>query len=149
MEVILLQKIAHLGNLGDKVKVKPGYGRNYLIPQVKAVPATEAKLAEFEQHRAELENAAAAELAAARELARTIQSTTVTIAQKAGDEGRLFGSIGTTAIAAAVTEAGIPIKKQHVRLPHGPLRQTGDFEIELQLHADVSAAVKVVVVPQE
>jgi large subunit ribosomal protein L9 len=147
MEIILLEKIANLGNLGDKVTVKPGYGRNYLIPQGKAVVATASKLAEFELRRAELEKKAAADLAAAEARAQAIANITITIAQKAGEEGRLYGSIGTKDIADAATAAGVTVQKNEVRLPMGLIRHTGDFEISVQLHANVTATLKLSVVP--
>ncbi|CAL1241649.1 50S ribosomal protein L9 [Candidatus Methylocalor cossyra] len=148
MEVILLEKIANLGNLGDRVTVRPGYARNYLVPQGKAVVATAAKLAEFEQRRAELEQKAAADLAAARARAEALSALTVTIAQKAGEEGRLYGSIGTRDIAEAATAAGVPVEKREVRLPAGPIRHTGDFEIAIHLHSDVTATLKLSVVAE-
>jgi large subunit ribosomal protein L9 len=148
MEIILLEKIANLGNLGDKVTVKPGYGRNYLIPQGKAVAATADKLAEFERRRAELEKKAAEDIAAAKARAETIGNVTVTIAQKAGDEGRLYGSVGTKDIAEAATAAGVSIHKHEIRLPAGPIRHTGDFEIAIQLHSDVVATLALKVVPE-
>lgn len=148
MELILLEKIANLGNLGDKVSVKAGYGRNYLIPQGKAVPATAAKLAEFEQRRAELERKSAEALAAAEARAAAISQLVVTIAQKAGDEGRLYGSIGTKDIAEAATAAGAAIEKHEVRLPAGPIRHTGDYEIGIQLHSDVMATLNLKVVAE-
>lgn len=148
MEIILLEKIANLGNLGDKVSVKPGYGRNYLIPQGKAVPATSSKLAEFEQRRAELEKKAAEATAAAEARAQAIGELSITIAQKAGDEGRLYGSIGTKDIADAATKAGVEVQKHEVRLPAGPIRHTGDYEISLQLDGDVAATLKLAVVPE-
>ena len=145
MEVILLEKIANLGDLGDKVSVRPGYGRNYLIPNGKAAPATAEKMAEFERRRAELEKDAATALARAQARAEAISKLTITITQKAGDEGKLFGSVGTQDIAQAITEAGVEVKKNEIRLPEGPIRQTGAYEVALQLHSDVSAtaAVKV------
>lgn len=148
MQVILLEKIAKLGNLGDKVSVKPGYGRNYLIPQGKAVSATAEKLAEFEQRRAELERKEAEVLAAAQARAEAIANLALTIAQKAGDEGRLYGSIGTKDIADAATAAGVAIDKQEVRLPSGPIRHTGDFEITVHLHGDVDGTLALKVVPE-
>jgi large subunit ribosomal protein L9 len=148
MEIILLEKIAKLGNLGDKVSVKPGYGRNYLIPQGKAVSATAEKLAEFEQRRADLERKAAEGLAAAQARAEAIGNTPVTIAQKAGDEGRLYGSIGTRDIAEAATKAGVKIEKQEVRLPSGAIRHTGDYEIAIHLHGDVNATLALKVVAE-
>ena len=146
MEIILLEKIAKLGNLGDKVTVKPGYGRNFLIPKGKAVRASAEKLAEFEQRRAELEKKAAAELAAAQARAEAIGKLAVTITQKAGEEGRLYGSVGAKDIADAVTAAGVKVDKHEVRLPHGPIRQVGDYEIKLHVHADVDAVVALKVV---
>lgn len=148
MEIILLEKIAKLGNLGDKVSVKPGYGRDYLIPQGKAVSATAEKLAEFEQRRADLEKKAAEDLAAAQARAEAIGNTPVTIAQKAGDEGRLYGSIGTRDIAEAATKAGVKIEKHEVRLPSGAIRHTGDYEIAIHLHGDVNATLALKVVAE-
>lgn len=148
MEVILLEKIANLGNLGDKVNVKAGYGRNYLIPKGKAAPATAEKIAEFEKRRAELEKNAAEALAAAQTRAEALAKLSVTIAQKAGDEGKLFGSVGTHDIAQAVTEAGVEVQKNEIRLPEGPIRHTGDYDVDLQLHSDVSVSVAVKVVAE-
>jgi large subunit ribosomal protein L9 len=148
MEIILLEKIANLGNLGDKVAVKPGYGRNYLIPQGKAVAATASKLAEFEQRRAELEKKAAEVTAAAQARAQVIGELNLTIAQKAGEEGRLYGSIGTKDIADAAVKAGIDIHKNEVRLPLGPIRHTGDYEVGVQLHGDIVATLRLAVVPE-
>lgn len=142
MEVILLQKIGNLGNLGDKVAVKPGYARNYLLPQGKATLATVARLAEFEQRRAELEKQALEGLSAAQACAAAIGQLNITIAQKAGEEGKLFGSVGVKDIADAVTRAGIAINKQDVRLPNGhAIRQVGDYEIQIHLHTDVNATL--------
>jgi large subunit ribosomal protein L9 len=146
MDIILLEKIANLGNLGDKVSVRPGYARNFLIPNGKAVTATAEKLAQFEQRRAELEKKAADELAAARARAEAIGKLAVTIAQKAGEEGRLYGSVGTKDIADAVTAAGAEVHKHEVRLPHGPLRAIGDYEITLHLHTDVNATLALKIV---
>ncbi len=149
MEVILLKNVENLGNLGDKVGVKAGYGRNYLIPSGSAVPATDENLAAFEARRAELEKEAAKNLEVA--LARKTQLealASITIACRAGDEGRLFGSVGTTDIAEAVTEAGVELKKNEVRLPEGAFRVAGEYEVALHLHADVNAVVKVEVVPE-
>lgn len=142
MEIILLEKIANLGGLGDKVNVKSGYGRNFLIPQGKAAIATAEKLAEFEQRRVGLEKKAAEILAAAETRAAKIEALTVTITQKAGEEGKLFGSVGTQDIADAITEAGVAVEKQEVRLPDGVLRHTGEFEIDLHFHTDAIASVK-------
>lgn len=142
MEVILLQKIGNLGNLGDKVAVKPGYARNYLLPQGKATLATAAKLAEFEQRRAELERHAMESLSAAQVRAAAIGQLNIVITQKAGEEGKLFGSVGVKDIADAVTNAGISVNKQDVRLPNGQaIRQVGDYEIQIHLHTDVNATL--------
>jgi large subunit ribosomal protein L9 len=137
MEVILLEKIAKLGNLGDKVTIKSGYGRNYLVPQGKAVIATANKIAEFEARRAELEKAAQERLNAAQARAEALQKLQVVITHKAGDEGRLFGSVGTHNIAEAITQAGVAVEKQEIRLPHGAIRHTGEFPIDIHLHSDV------------
>ena len=146
MEVILLDKLAHLGGLGDKVKVRNGYARNYLLPQKKAVMATKENLAKFEAQRAELEAQIAAELKAAEDrAAKLAEIGTVTILAKAGDEGKLFGSIGTRDIADALTAAGCEIHKSEVRLPEGVLRSVGEYEIALQLHADVKSVIKLVI----
>ncbi|WP_370278848.1 50S ribosomal protein L9 [Pontibacterium sp.] len=148
MEVILLEKIGKLGNLGDKVSVKAGYGRNFLVPQGKAVPATEANVAKFEERRAELEAAAAEALAAANARAEALNEKEVTIVSKAGDEGKLFGSIGTKDIADAITAAGAEVEKSEVRLPEGALRHTGEFEIAIQLHPEVTATIKLAIVAE-
>ena len=148
MEIILLEKIANLGNLGDKVVVKPGYGRNFLIPKGKAVRASAEKLAEFEQRRAELEQKAAASFAAAQARAEVLSKLNVTIAQKAGEEGRLYGSVGVKDIADAVTAAGVDLNRNEVRLPTGPIRHTGDYEVKLHIHADLDAVVAVKIVGQ-
>lgn len=148
MELILLEKIQNLGNLGDKVAVRPGYGRNYLIPKGMAVQASADNLAQFEQRRAELEQAQADGLAAAQARADVLREVRVSIARKAGEGGRLFGSVGTTDIAEAVTAAGFELHKHEVRLPEGPLRQAGEYDIVLHLHTDVDATVKVEVVPE-
>jgi len=146
MEIILLEKIAKLGNLGDKVTVKPGYGRNFLIPQGKAVRASAEKLAEFEQRRAELEQKATTEFTAAQARAEALANVNVTITQKAGEEGRLYGSVGVKDIADAVTAAGVELHKKEVRLPTGPIRHTGDYDVKLHIHADLDAIVTVKIV---
>lgn len=146
MEVILLEKVGKLGNLGDKVSVKSGFGRNYLVPQGKAVPATESNVAKFEERRAELEAAAAEKLATATARAEVLNATEITITSKCGDEGKLFGSIGTRDIADAITAAGAEACKSEVRLPEGALRSIGEFEIAVQLHPEVTATVKLAVV---
>ncbi len=143
MEVILLEKIANLGDLGDKVTVKAGYGRNYLIPQGKAVAATEEKIKEFEARRAELEKIAAEKLAVAQKRADAISKLVIVIAHKAGEEGKLFGSVGTHNIAEAITEAGEKVEKNEVRLPEGVIRHIGDYEIDINLHTDVVVTVPV------
>ncbi|MEY3808609.1 MAG: hypothetical protein RI893_1585 [Pseudomonadota bacterium] len=137
MEVILLEKIANLGNLGDKVVIKSGYARNYLVPYGKAVPATASKIAEFEARRAELEKAAAEKLAAAQARANALSKLQVVIAHKAGDEGRLFGSVGTQNIADAITEAGVSVGKHEIRLPQGVIRLIGEYQIDIHCHTDV------------
>ena len=149
MDVILLEKVGKLGNIGDKVNVKAGYGRNYLIPNGKAVFATADNMAEFEARRAELEAAAAAQLSEAEARAAKLAALeTVTIAANAGDEGKLFGSIGAREIASAITKAGVEVNKSEVKMPTGPLREVGEFEIDVQLHVDVVQGVKVVVEAQ-
>lgn len=148
MEVILLEKIKNLGALGAKVSVKPGYGRNFLIPQGKAVPATEKNVAEFEARRAELEARANAALAEAQARAERVAALAVVIAAKAGDEGKLFGSVGTRDIAEAITKLGEAVDKSEVRLPNGALRSTGDYDIDVQLHSEVVVTVKVTVVAE-
>ena len=146
MEVILLEKMRNLGELGDKVNVKPGYGRNFLIPQNKAVMATKENIEKFEARRAELEKEAAVVLAAAEaRAAKLAEIATVTIAANAGEEGKLFGSIGATDIAESVNAAGGEIEKREVMLPEGPLRMVGEFDIELNLHSDVNQTIKVIV----
>mgnify|MGYP001152903135 CR=1 FL=1 len=147
MEVILLEKIGRLGALGDKVSVKSGYGRNYLVPQGKAVYATAANTAEFESRRAELEAAQAATLAAAQARADKVAAiATVTISAVAGDEGKLFGSIGAREIADAITAAGGEVDRSEVKLPEGPLREVGEVSIDIQLHSDVVQAITVAVI---
>jgi large subunit ribosomal protein L9 len=149
MEIILLEKTRNLGNLGDKVKVRNGYGRNFLIPHGKAVPATEANIKFFEERRAELEKQANDKLAAAQARAdKLTEIGSVTIPAKAGDEGKLFGSVGTRDIADAITAAGVAVAKAEVLMPNGAIRNTGDFELTVQLHSDVAATIKVSVVPE-
>lgn len=145
MEVILLEKVANLGNLGDKVTVKAGYGRNYLLPQGKATAATPDNIAEFEARRAELERIAAEKRASAEARAAQLSELVVTITANVGEEGKLFGSIGTQDIADALTASGIEVAKSEVRLPDGTIRQTGEYEILLQLHSEVNAEIKLVV----
>ncbi len=146
MDIILLKKVAGLGALGDKVTVKPGYGRNYLIPTGCAVPATAANLKAFEERRAELEKTAAELLANAQARQQQLTDLRVVVARKAGDEGRLFGSIGANDIAAAITTAGITVEKSEIRLPNGPLRVTGEHLIGIRLHSEVDCQVCIEVV---
>lgn len=148
MEVILLDKVANLGNLGDEVNVRPGYGRNFLIPNGKAVMATPDNKAHFEARRAELEKAAAEVLEAATARAEKLNEISVEIACKAGDEGKLFGSVGTIDIAEAVSAVGATVEKHEVRLPDGPFRNVGEYVVELHLHTDVNATVKVSIVAE-
>jgi len=152
VEVILLKKVGHLGDLGDlgeKVSVRAGYGRNYLIPSGFAVPATAANIESFEARRAELERAAMESLAAAASRRELLDGLTVTVARKAGDEGKLFGSVGTQDIAAAVQEMGMALERQEVRLPEGLFRATGEYEVTLHLHADIDATIKLQVIPEK
>jgi large subunit ribosomal protein L9 len=150
MDVILLDKVQNLGDLGDKVSVKPGYGRNFLIPSGRAVPATEENIKEFEARRAELEKAAAEKLEAARARQEKINESTVTITRRAGDEGKLYGSVGTADIAEALTAAtGVGIERQEIRLPEGQIRQTGEYHLDVHLHSDVDASVTLVVEAEE
>lgn len=149
MQLILLQKVTNLGNLGDKVDVKPGYGRNYLVPQGKAVPATAANLAEFEAKRAEYEAKAQATLDAASARQAKLADASVTVAANASTEGKLFGSVGPREIAEALTkQLGVEVNKSEVVMGEGPLRNTGEFEVLVHLHADIDTTVKVVVVPE-
>ena len=145
MEIILLEKIDNLGSMGDKVTVKPGYGRNYLIPKGKAAPATAENIARFEAMRAELEMAAADALTAAEARRDQLEGMHITIAAKAGDAGKLFGSIGTADIAGSITEAGVAVERNEVRLPEGAFRMVGDYEVHLHLHTDVNATVKLTI----
>ncbi|WP_257293795.1 50S ribosomal protein L9 [Endozoicomonas sp. YOMI1] len=143
MEVILLEKIAKLGKLGDKVTVKNGYGRNFLIPFGKALPATAENLATFEARRAELENAANDQLSSAQKRAEEMAEIELTLIAKAGDEGKLFGSIGPRDLAEAITSAGVTVAKSEIRLPEGPIRAVGEYDVGIQLHSDVAATIKV------
>ena len=149
MQVILLDKIAHLGKVGDQVNVKSGYARNFLIPQGKAVMATAANIEHFEARRAELEEKAAQALAAAVNRAARLEALgSVTIASKAGDEGRLFGSIGTRDIADAITAKGVEVAKSEVRLPNGLIRTLGEHEVTFQFHGEVFSHLNVVIVAE-
>ena len=149
MDLILLQKVTNLGNLGDKVKVKPGYGRNFLVPQGKAVSATAQNLAEFEKRRAEYEAKANQQLSAADARKEQLEGKSITIKANASPEGKLFGSVGPRDIADAFTAAGTAIEKSEVVMADGPIRHIGEFEVQIHLHADVHTAVKVVVVADE
>jgi large subunit ribosomal protein L9 len=149
MQVILLDKIANLGNLGDQVAVKSGYARNFLFPRGKAVPATQANVESFEARRAELEAKVAAELTSAQARAEKLAALAeVTLVSKAGDEGKLFGSIGTRDIADAITAVGLEVAKSEVRLPLGSIRETGEFDVAIQLHTEVTATIKVIVIAE-
>lgn len=145
MEVILLEKVGNLGGVGDQVNVKPGFGRNFLLPQGKAVTATEENKKDFEVRRAELEKAAANKKEAAEIRARELEGASFTIVAKAGDEGRLFGSVGARDIAHVITAGGTEVEKSEVKLPEGTLREVGEYEIDIQLHVDVMQTVKLVV----
>ncbi len=148
MNVILLERIGNLGNLGDEVHVRAGFARNFLIPQGKAVRATAENRQRFEARREELERAAAERTRAAEDRAVTLQGTEITIAARAGDEGRLYGSVGTREIADALTALGKPVDKSEVRLPEGAIRQTGEYAIDIQLHGDITATIDLVVIPE-
>jgi large subunit ribosomal protein L9 len=145
MELVLLQKVKNLGNLGDKVRVKPGYGRNFLIPQGRAVPATTANVAEFEKRRSEYEAKANDVMSAAEVRKASLDGAVVTVKANASAEGKLFGSVGPRDIAEAFSAAGKPLNKSEVVMGEGPIRHTGEFEIQVHLHADVHVTVKVVV----
>lgn len=145
MNVILLEKINKLGELGEQVSVKAGFGRNYLIPQGKALPATEANVKMFEERRAELEAAAAEAVSAANSRAETLEGKEVVIVRKAGDEGRMFGSVTNHDVAEALTVAGTAVEKREVRMPEGAIRELGEYDIEIHLHTDVNTTVKVIV----
>lgn len=146
MQVILLEKIRNLGSLGDKVKVKPGYGRNYLIPQNKAVFATEANIAMFESRRAELEKKAEAEFAQAKARAEKLQDFTVVIASQASDEGKLYGSVGVNEIKEALVAKGVEISRREIMMPEGVFHSVGIYTVELQLHSDLMVPIQIEVV---
>jgi large subunit ribosomal protein L9 len=149
MKVILLEKIHKLGNLGDAVEVKPGYGRNFLIPQGKAIPANKENLAKFEAKRAELEKVAADTLAAAQERAKQLEGLSLTLVREALEEGKLFGSIGARDIVEAMAEKNIKIEKREVILPSGNIHEIGEYEVEVLLHSDVKVKIPVKVVVKE
>lgn len=149
MEVILLQKVANLGNIGDRVKVRSGFGRNFLLPKGKATLATPDNVARFEAQRAELEKAAREQLQSAEERAAAMKDFKLVITAKAGTEGKLFGSVGTSDIAEALCNAGFKVERSEVRLPSGPLRMIGEHMVNLHLHADIDVPVAVSIVAQE
>lgn len=149
MNVILLDKVENLGDIGDLVTVKPGYGRNYLLPQGKATLATRANIAEVEARRAELEKAAGEELAAAKERAKLIDGMELVVPANAGEEGKLFGSVGPIDICEAFEKVGVAVERAEVRMPEGPIHELGDYEIGLHLHADVNVDVNLKVVAEE
>jgi len=149
VEVILLEKVANLGNIGDRVKVRSGFGRNFLLPQGKATLATPEHIAKFEARRAELERLAHDQLASAEQRAAALKDFHLTITAKAGTEGKLFGSIGTSDIAEACTRAGHTLARSEVRLPTGPLRTVGEHTVGLHLHADIDLQLPVTIVAEE
>jgi large subunit ribosomal protein L9 len=149
MDVILLQKVANLGTIGDRVKVKSGYGRNFLLPAGKATLATAANVARFEARRAELEKLAGDELASAQTRAAGLAQFKLSITAKAGSEGKLFGSVGTADIAEAATAGGQAVSRSEVRLPAGPLRTVGEHQVTLHLHTDVEVLLSVTIVAEE
>ena len=149
MDIILLQKVANLGQIGDRVKVKSGYARNFLVPTGRATMATVANIAKFEAQRHELEAKANSELASAQGLATNFEGFKLELKAKAGSEGKLFGSIGTSDIAEAAVKAGHPITRSEVRMPNGPIRSTGEHQVQLHLHTDVNVALTVTIVAEE
>jgi large subunit ribosomal protein L9 len=149
MEIILLQKVANLGQIGDRVKVKSGYARNYLVPTGRATMATPANIAKFEAQRHELEAKAHEELASAQARALNFENFKLEISAKAGSEGKLFGSIGTADIAEAAVKSGHPITRSEVRMPNGPIRTTGEHPVQLHLHTDVNVTLMVTIVAEE
>ena len=149
MNVILLDNVENLGNIGDLVKVKPGYGRNFLIPQGKAALATPQNIKEIEARRAELEKAAAEELAAAQQRAKAVDGVELVIAANAGSEDKLFGSVGPIDIVEALKEVQVEIERSEVRMPDGPIHELGEYEVGVHLHSEVNATVKVRVVAAE
>jgi large subunit ribosomal protein L9 len=149
MDVILLQKVANLGAIGDRVKVKSGYGRNYLLPSGRATLATAANVARFEVRRAELEKLAGEQLGGAQERAAALRDFRLSITAKAGSEGKLFGSVGTSDIAEACTAAGHRVNRSEVRLPTGPIRAVGEHQVTLHLHTDVEVTITVTIVAEE
>ena len=149
MQVILMEKVANLGNLGDVVKVKDGYARNFLIPHGKAKRATEENLKAFESRRAELEKAQNEQLAKAQERGSKLDGLTVQITQKAGPDGRLFGSVTNYDIVESLNKQGHEVERSQIRMPQGPLKQVGEFPIQIALHTDVTATIKVAVLGEQ
>jgi len=149
MDIILLQKVANLGQIGDRVKVKSGYARNYLVPTGRATMATVSNIAKFEAQRHELEAKAHTELESARERALKFENFKLELRAKAGSEGKLFGSIGTADIAEAAVKAGHPVMRSEVRMPNGPIRSTGDHPVMLHLHTDVDVTLTVTIIAEE
>lgn len=149
MQVILLENIKNLGKFGHKVSVANGYGRNFLIPNGKAVPATKENLVRFESQRAELEQAAQSKLLAAQERAASLSAVHLKLSMLAGEEGKLYGSIGTVELVNAFKDKGFEVARQEIRLPNGTIRELGEYEVAVQLHAEVGVMVKVTVMPQE
>ncbi len=149
MQIILLQRIVNLGKLGETVDVKPGYGRNFLIPHGKALPATKANIEKFEARRAELEAEEAKEVATAQTRADALTDVNVIMRAKSGDEGKLFGSIGTRDIAEALTNSGLEVDRAEVKLPEGTLRQIGEYNVDIQLHHDVTATILVTILSED
>jgi large subunit ribosomal protein L9 len=149
MDIILLQKVANLGNIGDRVKVKSGYGRNFLLPKGKATLATPENVAKFEARRAEFEKSARAELESAQARAKKLEGFKLTITAKAGGEGKLFGSVGTSDITDGIKKAGHEIERSEVRLPNGPIRIAGEHTVQLHLHTDITVDLPVVIVGEE
>ena len=145
MNIILLEKINNLGALGEQVKVKSGYGRNFLIPQGKAIPATSANVKKFESQRAELEKLAAESVGAANTRAEQLNGKEIVIVRKAGDEGRMFGSVTNTDVAEAISATGLAVEKREIRMPSGAIRELGEYEITIHLHSDVNATVTILV----
>ena len=149
MDVILLQKVANLGNIGDRVKVKSGFGRNYLLPEGKATLATPANVAKFEERRAELEKVAREQLTSATERQEALKDFKLVVRAKAGTEGKLFGSIGTADISEALKRENFNVTRSEVRLPNGPLRTVGEHTVNLHLHADIDVSLPVTIIAEE
>ena len=149
MEIILMQKVANLGNIGDRVKVKAGYGRNFLLPQGKATLATAENIAKFEARRAEFEKSAKEELSNAQARAAKLDGIKLQLTAKAGGEGKLFGSLGTTDVAEALRKAGHTVERSQVRMPNGPIRQAGEHVVQLHLHTDVNVDLPLIIVGEE